>query len=91
MPTLARASAPSALPRTISQGPLVIAHLPPGSAARLDGMPLHVGADGRRVSGAGRDETGPLVLTPGNGRDRRGKRVIRRCWQGRGGHIRGVG
>lgn len=71
----ARASAPDALPRTISQGQLVIAHLPAGSTARLNGTPLHVGADGRVVFGAGRDATGPLALTLSNGHD--GRRTVR--------------
>jgi biotin carboxyl carrier protein len=71
----ARASAPNALPHAVSQGELVIAHLPPGSAARLDGTPLHVGTDGRVVFGAGRDETGPLVLTFDDGHD--GRRTVR--------------
>ena len=77
LPTLplARASAPNTLPRTIAQGQLVIAHPPPGATARLNGTPLHVGADGHVVFGAGRDETGPLVLALGNGHD--GHRTVR--------------
>lgn len=76
LPTLSptRMCASNALPRTISQGQLVIAHLPAGSTARLNGTPLHVGADGRVVFGAGRDEAGPLVLTLGNGHD--GRRTV---------------
>ena len=63
----AQATAPTALPRTVSQGQLVILLLPAGNTARLNGVPLHVGADGRAVFGAGRDEAGPLVLTLSNG------------------------
>lgn len=70
-----RASASSALSSTISQGRLVITHLPPDPTARLNGTPLHVGADGHVVFGAGRDETGPLVLALGNGHD--GHRTVR--------------
>ena len=62
-----QATAPTALPRTVSQGQLVILLLPAGNTARLNGVPLHVGADGRAVFGAGRDEAGPLVLTLSNG------------------------
>lgn len=71
----ARAAVPTALPRTVSQGQLVILHLPAGSTARLNGMPLHVGADGRAVFGAGRDEAGPLQLTLSNGN--RASRTVR--------------
>ena len=63
----AQAAVPAALPRTVSQGQLVILQLPAGSTARLNGVPLHVGADGRAVFGAGRDEAGPLLLTLSNG------------------------
>lgn len=70
-----RAAVPTALPRTVSQGQLVILHLPAGSTARLNGVPLHVGADGRAVFGAGRDEAGPLRLTLSNGK--RASRTVR--------------
>ncbi|QWT20896.1 M23 family metallopeptidase [Bacillus sp. NP157] len=50
----------SDVPATMSQGALVIAHAPPGSAVQVNGKPVHVGADGVFVFGAGRDEAGPL-------------------------------
>ncbi len=53
---------PVALPGTISQGALVVAKLQPGTRADLDGNVLHVGADGSVVFGAGRDESGPLIV-----------------------------
>ncbi|MGN6480484.1 M23 family metallopeptidase [Luteibacter sp.] len=63
-PTVAMA-APSDLPTTMSQGALVIAHAPPGTPVRVNGKPVHVGADGVFVFGAGRDEQGPLVVDVG--------------------------
>jgi murein DD-endopeptidase MepM/ murein hydrolase activator NlpD len=50
------------IPTTMSQGALAIAHAPPGSAVRVNGKPVHVGADGIFVFGAGRDEQGPLKV-----------------------------
>ncbi len=61
LPALA-AGRPVQLPESVSQGALVIAHLPAGARASLDGQALHVGADGTVVFGAGRDEKGPLQL-----------------------------
>ncbi|HEX5306040.1 MAG TPA: M23 family peptidase, partial [Dyella sp.] len=73
---LAQADAQEPIPRSISQGQLVIAQLPAGSTARLDGKPLRVGPDGSVVFGAGRDEIGPLVLTFGGGyQDQRTVRI----------------
>nr|WP_049623789.1 M23 family metallopeptidase [Frateuria defendens] len=59
---LSAAVAAAALPERVSQGGLVVAALPPGTQARLDGRPLRVGADGTVAFGAGRDESGPLRL-----------------------------
>lgn len=59
MPALA---SPANLPHSVSQGALVIAHLPAGTHASLAGHALHVGEDGTVVFGAGRDEQGPLQL-----------------------------
>jgi hypothetical protein len=53
---------PASLPRSVSQGALVIARLPAGTHASLAGRALHVGEDGTVVFGAGRDERGPLHL-----------------------------
>ena len=60
----------SMLPQTVSQGGLIVAALPPGSHLSLFGKPVHVGADGTAVLGAGRNENGPLlvVLTYPDGR-----------------------
>ena len=66
--TLVAAAATAAttdLPTTMSQGALVIAHAPPGTAVRVNGKPVHVGADGVFVFGAGRDEQGPLTVDVG--------------------------
>lgn len=51
-----------ALPRQISQGQLVIAHVTPGTRAWLGEKPLHVGRGGTLVFAAGRDDAGPLRL-----------------------------
>ncbi|QDE40301.1 M23 family metallopeptidase [Luteibacter pinisoli] len=61
---VAPAAAPD-LPSTMSQGALVIAHAPPGAAVRVSGKPVHVGADGVFVFGAGRDDTGPVAVEIG--------------------------
>jgi murein DD-endopeptidase MepM/ murein hydrolase activator NlpD len=53
------------LPATMSQGGLVIGHAPPGTRVSVSGKPVHVGADGVFVLGAGRDEKGPLVVVVG--------------------------
>jgi len=53
------------VPTTMSQGALIIAHAPPGSAVRVNGKPVHVGADGVFVFGAGRDEKGPINVAVG--------------------------
>jgi murein DD-endopeptidase MepM/ murein hydrolase activator NlpD len=50
------------LPREISQGGLVIGHMPAGTQVHLGERTLRVGEDGAVVFGAGRDEKGPLVL-----------------------------
>ena len=68
-------AAAGSLPASISQGALVIGHAAPGTSVQLGDKPLHVGADGLFVFGAGRDETGPLTVTltpPG------GRRVVER-------------
>jgi hypothetical protein len=59
------AAATSDIPTTMSQGALIIAHAPPGSAVRVNGKPVHVGADGVFVFGAGRDEKGPINVAVG--------------------------
>ena len=56
------ASSISTLPQTVSQGGLVVTSLPPGSHLSLFGTPIHVGADGTAVLGAGRNENGPLLV-----------------------------
>jgi Membrane proteins related to metalloendopeptidases len=61
----AATAATTDLPATMSQGALVIAHAPPGTAVRVNGKPVHVGADGVFVFGAGRDEQGPLTVDVG--------------------------
>ncbi|KJV23879.1 M23 family metallopeptidase [Luteibacter yeojuensis] len=60
--TTAHATSPVDIPSTMSQGALAIAHAPPGSAVRVNGKPVRVGADGVFVFGAGRDEQGPLKI-----------------------------
>jgi hypothetical protein len=57
------ATIPTMLPGTLSQGGLVIVRLHPGSLLSVSGKPVHVGADGIAVFGAGRDEQGPLVVS----------------------------
>jgi len=52
----------SGLPENVSQGGLVIATVPAGTSATVDGKPVRVGEDGTLVFGAGRDEKGPLTL-----------------------------
>ena len=58
------------IPATLSQGGLVVAHVPAGSRVSIGGKPVRVGADGTVVFGAGRDEKGPLQvgLTAPDGR-----------------------
>lgn len=60
--TPAQAKTPSPWPSSVSQGGLVIAHLPIGSSLRVDGDPVRVGADGVAVFGVGRDAVGTLTL-----------------------------
>ena len=67
---------PTRLPGTISQGALVVATLPPGSRADLDGTVLRVSAGGTVVFGAGRDEAGPLIVHIVYPDGRRGARKI---------------
>jgi hypothetical protein len=50
------------LPSNVSQGGLVVAQLPGVVKASVAGRPVHVGANGTLVFGAGRDEKGPLVV-----------------------------
>lgn len=54
------------LPASVSQGGLVIGHASPGSRVTVAGKPVHVGADGLFVFGAGRDEQGPIDVVVGN-------------------------
>jgi hypothetical protein len=54
------------LPASVSQGGLVIGHAAPGSRVTVAGKPVHVGADGLFVFGAGRDEQGPIDVVVGN-------------------------
>ena len=56
------------LPSSISQGGLVIGHAAPGSRVTVSGKPVHVGADGIFVFGAGRDEQGPIEVVVGGAR-----------------------
>jgi hypothetical protein len=62
--------AAATLPPTMSQGGLVIANVPAGASATVNGKLVRVGADGSLAFGAGRDEKGPLmvVLTLPDGR-----------------------
>jgi hypothetical protein len=53
------------LPSSVSQGGLVIGHAAPGSRVTVAGKPVHVGADGVFVFGAGRDEQGPIEVVVG--------------------------
>jgi hypothetical protein len=54
------------LPASVSQGGLVIGHAAPGSRVTVAGKPVHVGADGIFVFGAGRDEQGPIDVVVGS-------------------------
>jgi hypothetical protein len=54
------------LPSSVSQGGLVIGHAAPGSRVTVAGKPVHVGADGIFVFGAGRDEQGPIDVVVGS-------------------------
>jgi hypothetical protein len=56
------AAAVTDLPSSVSQGGLVIGHAAPGSRVTVGGKPVHVGADGIFVFGAGRDEQGPIEV-----------------------------
>ncbi|WP_233260322.1 M23 family metallopeptidase [Luteibacter sp. OK325] len=56
------------LPSSVSQGGLVIGHTAPGSRVMVGGKPVHVGADGIFVFGAGRDEQGPIEVVVGGAR-----------------------
>lgn len=69
MPNVAVA-APVDLPARVSQGGLVIGHVPPGTKVAYDGKVLRVGADGNFLFGVGRDARGrlELVLTHADGR-----------------------
>ena len=51
----ARADPSFALEGKLTQGGLVIGHVAPGAAVRLDGEPVKVAPDGRFVIGFGRD------------------------------------
>jgi hypothetical protein len=62
------AAAVTDLPSSVSQGGLVIGHAAPGSRVTVAGKPVHVGADGIFVFGAGRDEQGPLDVVVGGAR-----------------------
>jgi hypothetical protein len=53
------------LPSSLSQGALVIGHTAPGSRVTVGGKPVHIGADGIFVFGAGRDEQGPIEVVVG--------------------------
>jgi Peptidase family M23 len=59
------AAAVTELPSSVSQGGLVIGHAAPGSRVTVAGKPVHVGADGIFVFGAGRDEQGPIEVVVG--------------------------
>jgi len=59
------AAAVTDLPSSVSQGGLVIGHATPGSRVTVAGKPVHVGADGVFVFGAGRDEQGPIEVVVG--------------------------
>jgi hypothetical protein len=59
------AAAVTDLPTSVSQGGLVIGHAAPGSRVTVAGKPVHVGADGIFVFGAGRDEQGPIEVVVG--------------------------
>ena len=59
------AAAVTDLPSSVSQGGLVIGHAAPGSRVTVAGKPVHVGADGIFVFGAGRDEQGPIEVVVG--------------------------
>ena len=61
--TAVAAVASDSLPTTLSQGGLAIVQLQPGSQLDVAGKPVHVGADGIAVFGAGRDEHGPLQVS----------------------------
>ncbi|UPG96718.1 M23 family metallopeptidase [Luteibacter aegosomatissinici] len=63
---IATAASAADIPSTMSQGALIIAHAPPGSAVRVNGKPVHVGDDGVFVFGAGRDEKGPIKVAVGS-------------------------
>jgi murein DD-endopeptidase MepM/ murein hydrolase activator NlpD len=67
------AAGAATFPATMSQGGLVIAHVPPGTRVSVAGKPVHVGTDGIVVFGAGRDEAGPLAVNVrhADGRDER--------------------
>lgn len=62
------AAAVTDLPSSVSQGGLVIGHAAPGSRVTVGGKPIHVGADGIFVFGAGRDEQGPIEVVVGGAR-----------------------
>lgn len=59
------AAAVTDLPSSLSQGGLVIGHAVPGTRVTVAGKPVHVGADGIFVFGAGRDEQGPIEVVVG--------------------------
>ncbi|MET0936325.1 MAG: M23 family metallopeptidase [Luteibacter sp.] len=56
------------LPSSVSQGGLVIGHAASGAKVTVAGKPVHVGADGIFVFGAGRDEQGPIEVVVGSAR-----------------------
>ena len=71
------------LPQEMSQGGLVIAHVPAGTSAHLGERALHVGEDGILVFGAGRDEKGPLgldLVLPNGKKSHHSIRVTLRDW-----------
>jgi hypothetical protein len=72
------AAAVTDLPSSVSQGGLVIGHAAPGSRVTVGGKPVHVGADGIFVFGAGRDEQGPIEVVVGG--VRHNLRVTPRDW-----------
>jgi hypothetical protein len=72
------AAAVTELPSSVSQGGLVIGHASPGSRVTVGGKPVHVGADGVFVFGAGRDEQGPIEVVVGGARHSLG--VTPRDW-----------
>ncbi|WP_430390894.1 M23 family metallopeptidase [Dyella sp. 20L07] len=50
------------LPSSVSQGGLIIATMPAGTQATVNGQRVRVGRDGTLVFGAGRDDKGPLIV-----------------------------